>query len=78
MNDYLTASDIAAKFGVTPDTISRWVAAGMFPESTHRAGSRRLWAREAVEGLPRPRSQSPVVPAGVNRALSPCRGACRG
>lgn len=49
----VSAAEIAAEWGVTKATVSRWVAAGKFPEPVKVVGRVRLYLRDQVEPLRR-------------------------
>ena len=55
---YLTSRDVAKRFGVTPQTISRWIASGVVPNPpTARMGLKSVryfpleWLQEAEQAI---------------------------
>ena len=45
----VSAAEIAAEWGVTKPTVSKWIAAGRFPEPVKTVGRVRLYLRDQVE-----------------------------
>jgi predicted DNA-binding transcriptional regulator AlpA len=46
---FVAKVQIAARAGISEETLDAWVRAGRFPPASHRAGRRLLWTTPAVD-----------------------------
>lgn len=47
----VSAAEVAAEWGVTRPTVSKWIAAGRFPKPVKTVGRVRLYLRAQLEPL---------------------------
>ena len=78
VREFATATQCAARVGVSEGTWREWVRAGLAPEPSHRQGVTMLWRARDVDAFIITHGRSPVQPLGDVRTLHPARGCRRG